>query len=224
MVNPGVQKSVVVTGGASGIGLAMTRHFASEGHKVAVLDINDRTGREIIARVAEENPHATLCFKRSDVSCWEDQAAAFEEIYREHGRIDVVMANAGISEQGQSSIVKVEEDVPVKPDTKSIDVNFLGVVYCTFPSRVWRNMALDLTSGSAVKLALHYMHKNKGGGSPSRGSIVVTASNAGLYPFPVAPLYAAAKAGLVNLVRSLAPVVIRSNIQINAIAPAVLGK
>lgn len=228
MANPRVQKSVVVTGGTSGIGLAMARHFASEGHKVAVLDINDDTGPAIIAKVADEYPQASLCFKRSDVSSWEDQAAAFEQIYREHGWIDIVMANAGISEQGQSSIVKVEEDAPVKPDTRSIDVNFLGVLYCTFSSSSSSSeiayTMLHLTTISAVKLALHYMHKNKDDDSPSRGSIIVTASNAGLYPFPVAPLYGAAKAGLVNLVRSLAPVQAKSSIQINALAPAVLGK
>ncbi|SPO07180.1 probable short chain dehydrogenase/reductase [Cephalotrichum gorgonifer] len=203
MASTNIQKSVVVTGGASGIGLAMTRHFASQGHKVSVLDINDKTGPGIIAEVAAEYPQATLSFRRGDVSSWEDQAAAFEQIFRDHGRIDVVMANAGISEQGQSSVVEVEGDVPKKPATKSIEVNFLGVIY-------------------SVKLAVHYMHKNTDDSSPSRGSIIVTASNAGLYPFPVAPLYAASKAGVINLVRSMAPVLAKSNIQINALAPAVL--
>lgn len=67
------------------------------------------------------------------------------------------------------------------------------------------------------------MHKNKDDGSPSRGSVIVTASNAGVYPFPVAPLYAASKAGVINLVRSMGPALEKSNIQINALAPAVLG-
>ncbi|PKS08039.1 hypothetical protein jhhlp_006651 [Lomentospora prolificans] len=203
MASSQIQKSVIVTGGASGIGLAMTRHFASQGHKVAVLDINGATGPGIIAEVTAEYPQASVSFDKCDVSSWEEQAAVFKKVYGEHGRIDVVMANAGISEQGQSSIVRVEDDAPVKPDTKSIDVNFLGAIY-------------------SVKLALHYMHKNKDDGSPSRGSVIVTASNAGVYPFPVAPLYAAAKAGLVNLVRSLGPALERSKIQINALAPAVL--
>lgn len=226
MTKPSIQKSVVVTGGTSGIGLAMARYFASEGHKVAVLDINDKSGPEITSKIANEYPQAAVCFKRSDVSSWEDQAAAFEQIHQEHGRIDIVMANAGVSEQGQSSIVKVEEDVPVKPDTRSIDVNLLGVLYCTFlfPLLEIVSKVLDLTTTSAVKLAIHYMHKNKHDSPPSNGSIVVTASNAGLYPFPVAPLYGAAKAALVNLVRSLAPVQAKANIQINALSPAVLGK
>lgn len=74
----------------------------------------------------------------------------------------------------------------------------------------------------AVKLAVHYMSKNDKNGS-SRGSIICTASNAGLYPFPVSPLYAASKSGVIGLVRSTAPILERHNIQINALAPAVLG-
>ena len=57
----------------------------------------------------------------------------------------------------------------------------------------------------------------------SRGSIICTASNAGLYPLPIAPLYAASKFGVVGLVRSTARVVEKAGIQINALAPAVLG-
>lgn len=50
-----------------------------------------------------------------------------------------------------------------------------------------------------------------------------TASNAGLYPFPIAPVYAATKAGVIGLVRSLSRPYAEVNIQINALAPAVLG-
>lgn len=133
MASTQARKSVIVTGGASGIGLGMTRHFASQGHAVSILDINGNVGPRIAAELAAEHPQAAVSFKRVDVSSWEEQAAAFEEVYREHGRIDVVMANAGISEQGKSSISAVEEDAPVKPDTKSIEVNLLGVIYCMFP-------------------------------------------------------------------------------------------
>lgn len=60
-------------------------------------------------------------------------------------------------------------------------------------------------------------------GSKTHGSIICTASNAGLYPFPVAPLYASTKAGVIGLVRALARPLQKLNIQINALAPAVLG-
>lgn len=51
----------------------------------------------------------------------------------------------------------------------------------------------------------------------------MTASSAGLYPFPVAPLYATSKAGIINLARSLGPAFEKSNIQINALSPVVFG-
>lgn len=78
-----------------------------------------------------------------------------------------------------------------------------------------------LRTVKAVKLAIHYLNKNPQTGS-SRGLIICTASNAGVYPFPAAPLYAAAKAGVIGLVRSTAPIVERLQIQINALAPALL--
>ncbi len=68
------------------------------------------------------------------------------------------------------------------------------------------------------------MNKKPVDESPSRGLIICTASNAGLYPFPLAPLYATSKFGVIGLVRSTARVIEKSKIQINALAPAVLGK
>lgn len=124
------RKSIIVTGGASGIGLALTRHFASEGHQIAVLDINAQTGGAIVAEVASEFPAATLSFKICDVSSWEQQASVFEEVYREHGScLDIIMANAGISEQGSSSLSSTDEEVPSKPQLKVIEVNLLGTIY-----------------------------------------------------------------------------------------------
>lgn len=58
----------------------------------------------------------------------------------------------------------------------------------------------------------------------SKGLIICTASNAGLYPFPVAPVYGTAKHGVVGLVRSLARPLEKDHIQINGLAPAVLGE
>lgn len=79
---------------------------------------------------------------------------------------------------------------------------------------------------AGVKLATFYMKKNAlataRNGAPSRGNIICTASNAGVYPFPVAPVYAASKAGVVNLVRSMALPLQKAAIQIHGLAPAVL--
>jgi NAD(P)-dependent dehydrogenase (short-subunit alcohol dehydrogenase family) len=127
----GGRKSVLVTGGASGIGLAMVRHLASEGYRVSILDVNENVGQEIASQVASDFPNATVVFKRADVSSWEQQAAAFKEVFEESGgHLDVVMANAGISEQGATTVVDLQENEPSKPRLKSVDVNLTGTIYC----------------------------------------------------------------------------------------------
>lgn len=69
------------------------------------------------------------------------------------------------------------------------------------------------------------MQRNAPDATGHRGTIVCTASNAGLYALPPQPLYAASKHAIVGLVRSLGPVYARPHIgiRINALAPAVLG-
>lgn len=78
---------------------------------------------------------------------------------------------------------------------------------------------------TAVRLAAHYMKQNTPDEASSlKGSIICTASNAGLYPFPIAPLYSATKHAVVGLVRSLGRPLQEQNIQINALAPNVIRK
>ena len=66
--------------------------------------------------------------------------------------------------------------------------------------------------------------KNDLGEGNTRGGIICTASNAGLYAFNVAPIYAATKHGVVGLVRSMERYLGREGIRINALAPSVIGK
>ncbi|KIW52481.1 hypothetical protein PV05_08115 [Exophiala xenobiotica] len=198
----GQKKSIVVTGGASGIGLGITRSFAEQGAHVSVLDVNAE-GTNIVKALSSEFSDASFSFHKVDISNWDELAAAFEQIHQDQGRIDVVMANAGISKEGP---LIVDEETPSKPNLPTLEVNLIGTIY-------------------TVKLAIHYIKKNapvNGAMPASRGSIICTASNAGLYPFPVAPIYAASKFGVVGLVRSLARPLEKQAIQINALAPAVL--
>ena len=125
------RKSVIVTGGASGIGLAITRHFASEGHNIAILDINSSSGPQIAAEIATEFRQSAIKFWKCDVSSWEEQAAVFKAVYEEHGNnVDIVVANAGISEQGQTTLIDLKEETPSEPRLKSVNINFVGVIYC----------------------------------------------------------------------------------------------
>lgn len=95
---------------------------------------------------------------------------------KKFGHIDVVFVNAGIAEfEDQFFTDRLDEDGELaEPDRRVIDVDF---------------HAADDT----VKLAIHFLRKNKGG-----GSIVITTSLAGYLASAGAPLYSAAKHGLYN--------------------------
>ncbi|KAJ9210826.1 hypothetical protein DTO166G4_7597 [Paecilomyces variotii] len=202
------KKSIIITGGASGIGLGITRHFAADPNThISIFDVNVSTGSEILSALRTEFPSgASMSFVQCDVSSWESQADAFEKVYADQGRIDIVFANAGISKEGK--LIETDRaqrgEKPMKPDLGTLNVNLVGVIYST-------------------KLAIHYISKNVAiDNTASKGSIICTASNAGIYPFPIAPIYAATKSGVIGLVRALARPLGREQIQINALAPAVI--
>ncbi|KAJ5242024.1 uncharacterized protein N7469_000351 [Penicillium citrinum] len=199
------QRSIVVTGGASGIGLGITKHFLNQDNThVTILDINATTGAQTLSQLRDEFPSASVTFEQCDVSSWESQAAIFEKIYKQQGQIDTVFANAGITEKGSLLPSDVDGEGPMKPELATLNVNLIGCIY-------------------TVQLGIYYISKNEVVNG-SRGMVVCTASNAGLYPFPMAPLYATTKHGVVGLVRSLARTLEAKRIRINALAPAVVGK
>lgn len=128
------KKTIVITGGASGIGLAMTRHFAAQGHNIVVLDVNANDGPSIVAEIAKEYPDSGLSFEKCDVSSWQNQALVFKKTFEHFGRIDVVMANAGISEGGRSDMSVLDEEEPTEPRLGAINVNLIGVLNSMYSS------------------------------------------------------------------------------------------
>lgn len=71
----------------------------------------------------------------------------FEKVYAQWGGVDVVFANAGITELGdlvKSALEDGGNGRPVKPDLKTVDVNLLGVVYCmSYPSLYLENRSTN---------------------------------------------------------------------------------
>lgn len=115
----------ILAGGASGIGLGITRSFAAQGAHVSVLDVN-LEGAKTVQALSSEFPDASFSFKKADISNWDELAAVFEQIYQEQGAIHVVMANAGISAEGK---LILDEEKPSKPVLPSLDVNLTGTIY-----------------------------------------------------------------------------------------------
>jgi NAD(P)-dependent dehydrogenase (short-subunit alcohol dehydrogenase family) len=111
-------KNVVVTGGASGIGLATAERFLEEGCGVCVLDRND----EALSRATAERPDLAGAIE-ADVSSLEQVQAAFAEAIDRMGSVDVLINNAGISIRHDFLHITPEEWDRV------LDVNLKGVFY-----------------------------------------------------------------------------------------------
>ena len=191
----------VVTGAASGIGLACARVLAANGANVALIDrdaarldeavgaVQAADGARVLGEVADVTDRATL------ERAFDAAAAAF-------GRIDVVFANAGIS--GGPGFLTADGRRPEETAIEAIAPERWGAILDTNLTGVLR------TIQAAVP------HMKRGGG----GRIVVTTSIAAVKtetvigtPYPVA------KAGAAHLVRQAALELARYNIKVNAMAP-----
>jgi 3-hydroxybutyrate dehydrogenase len=84
----------VVTGGGSGIGLAIAETFAKEGAKVVVADLDEKGGREAAEKIQKMGGNSV--FVRTDVTRSEDCKRLIEEAVKNFGRIDILVNNAGI--------------------------------------------------------------------------------------------------------------------------------
>jgi NAD(P)-dependent dehydrogenase (short-subunit alcohol dehydrogenase family) len=83
-------KVAIVTGGASGIGAACAATLAREGAKIVVTDLDDAGGQGVADKIGE------AIFLHQDVSIEESWPGVIEAIERQFGRLDVMVANAGI--------------------------------------------------------------------------------------------------------------------------------
>jgi NAD(P)-dependent dehydrogenase (short-subunit alcohol dehydrogenase family) len=191
--------AVVVTGAASGIGLACARVLAANGARVTLLD-KDSAGLDRALRDMPEGADA-----RPEVVDVTDRAAldrAFDAAAEARGRIDVVFANAGIG--GGPGFLGLDGERRPDGAFESIsDERWDAVVAAHLTSVFW-----------TIQAAVRHM-KPQGG-----GRIIVTTSIAALKTEAVigAP-YMAAKAGAAHLVRQAALELARYNILVNAIAP-----
>jgi NAD(P)-dependent dehydrogenase (short-subunit alcohol dehydrogenase family) len=87
-------KIAIVTGGASGIGAACTTTLAREGAKVVVTDLDDTGGQAVVHKI--ESAGGEAIFLHHDVTLEESWPAIIEATERRFGRLDVMVANAGI--------------------------------------------------------------------------------------------------------------------------------
>jgi NAD(P)-dependent dehydrogenase (short-subunit alcohol dehydrogenase family) len=179
----------VVTGAASGLGLAMAEVMAEGGARVTLADL-DADG---LASAAERLDARSF---QLDVSDPQDVRRLFDEVVAEQGGVDVAFANAGISlEPGVVDELGGLENLDVETWRKVLGVNLDGVVF-------------------TMREAARHMKKQGSG----RIVVTASTAGFGTDPM-VGYSYSATKAAVIILVRQAALELAKHGVHVNAIAP-----
>ncbi|HET7040933.1 MAG TPA: SDR family NAD(P)-dependent oxidoreductase, partial [Gemmatimonadales bacterium] len=117
-------KVAIITGGGSGLGRAMALRFVAEGARVLVADIDEAGGQETVAAIGRSGAEDAVAFRRVDVTVEADCEAAVADALARWGRLDVMVANAGIGALGYLATLTREEWDRV------IAVNLTGAFLC----------------------------------------------------------------------------------------------
>lgn len=111
-------KVAIVTGGASGIGEATVRMFASEGAKVVIADFSDRG--QTLSEELNAQGYDTL-FVKTDVTQEAEVQRMVEQTVAKFGKLDILFANAGIAKDGPADRLSSDSW------QRTIDINLTGV-------------------------------------------------------------------------------------------------
>lgn len=195
-------QAAIVTGAASGLGLAMAEALATCGARVTLLDLNGAGVEREAARLKQLGLDARA--GALDVTDRDALDQAFDTAAAAHGGLDIVFANAGIDPgPGFASVSERGKRIPEHQIDNYTDERWHKVI----------GISLDAVFYS-IRAAARHMKP------AGRGSIVVTTSISAVRPAPVVGMaYMAAKAGAAHLVRTSALELARYGIRVNAIAP-----
>lgn len=178
-------KVAVVTGGASGIGLATAKLLTAEGAQVVVADVDQAALDATLATIGQ-NIDAVLC----NVAKMADLAALRTHVRQKYGRVDVLFANAGSGRPGPFEAV-TEDDFDF-----TIDVNLKGTFFTV------QSLLPLMQSGS---------------------SIILNTSIQSTKGFGGFTVYAATKAAIRSLARTLTAELGPRGIRTNAVAPGYIA-
>lgn len=207
-------KTIIITGGASGFGEGFLRRWAAAGANVIIGDVNVKKGDQLIRELGRETDNPHLHFVHCDVSDWQSQVNLFREALRlsPHGGIDTVVANAGIASEKDifDEPEGLEAANPPPPDLAVLDVNLKGVVYTSY-------------------LALYHLQRNPSSHpadpqcDPKQTRrdrhLLLISSVAGFLPLPGVALYGASKHAVLGLYRSLRSTSFSHGVRVNLVCP-----
>ena len=186
----------IVTGGVSGLGLAVARHLVANGGKVALFDVNEDKGSEAVAALGAANAR----FWHTDVTdeaVVEANVAAAKDFL---GGLNVAINCAGIL--GAGRVLGREAPMPLAQFRTTVMVNLVG-------------------SFNVAKAAASLMQHNEAGTDGERGVIVNTASVAAYEGQIGQAAYSASKGGVVGMTLPMARELARFGIRVMTVAPGV---
>ncbi|MEM7404923.1 MAG: SDR family oxidoreductase [Pseudomonadota bacterium] len=186
-------KVAIVTGGASGMGKATVMRFLDEGAMVVVGDLNADNGAELTDHLHRMGHVGNFRFVKTDVSCEADIAQLVTKAEETFGKLDIMFNNAGIG----GAIGPLGE----------IEVDHWDYTFAVLTRGVFLG----------IKHASKVMRTQATG-----GSIINTASIAGLGAGNGPTAYSAAKAAVVNLTQSAALELAPDRIRVNCICPGMI--
>ncbi|HUR90755.1 MAG TPA: SDR family oxidoreductase [Ramlibacter sp.] len=184
----GVQgKSIIVTGSGGGIGEGIAKRLAEEGGHVVVNDINRDAGERVAAQIRDKGGKAS--FFAADVTKSVEVKALVEFAVRQHGKLDVMVNNAGWTHRNRPALEVSEDEFD-----KVFAINMKSIYLATIH-------------------AVPAFRANKG------GSFINIASTAGIRPRPGLAWYNGSKGAVITTSKSLAAEFGPDNIRVNCINP-----
>lgn len=189
------QVNAIVTGGASGLGLATVRYLLEHGARVSVWDISEERGKEAVRQLG-----ASAAFVRTDVTSESSVQQAAEQAVRHMGGVNALVHCAGVL--GAGRVLGKDGPMPAAAFEQTIKVNLLGCF-------------------NVVSAAVQHMQRNEPGADGERGVIINTASIAAFEGQVGQVAYAASKGGIVSMTLPLAREFARIGVRVVAIAPGV---
>ena len=191
------ESHAVVTGGASGLGLAVAGLIIKSGGQVALLDVNEAQGASAVAALGER-----AVFIATDVTDETAVDAAVAEARERMGRIDAAVNCAGIG--APARLVGRQGPMPAAFFRKMIEINLVGTVL-------------------TAKAAAVAMQQNAPNSAGERGVIVMTASVAAFDGQIGQVAYAASKGGIVAMTLPMARELASSGIRVMTVAPGLFA-